>query len=256
MIVYAADDEKAALYYLERMIRRQLPDQEILTFSRASELLQAFAEKPADVVFLDIEMPGMAGIELAEELKRIKEQVNIIFVTGFSEYAMDALNIFASGYVLKPCSEEKIRAVLNNLRYPVEEKKSIFVKTFGNFEVFYHGEPVKIRSPRSKELLAILINREGVVVSRQEVAAILFEDDYSRTKQAQLSHIATHLAEDLEAAGVRDFFFADNGYRVDMSLCECDAVEYLKGNSQYKYLGEYMEQYSWGEYRKEFFEKL
>lgn len=248
MLVYAIDDEKAALYYLEEAIRECLPEEEIVTFDNPTKLLEAFKGRQADVVFCDIEMPVMNGIELAKELTKIREKLNIVFVTGFSEYAMDALNVYASGYVMKPCDVEDVKKALTRLRYPIS--KDVKVKTFGNFDVFVKGVAVKFRSPKSKELLAYLVDREGALVSRMEAAAILYEDDFSRIIQQQLSHNAKRLQEDLESSGVKGLFNIDNGYSVDLSNVDCDLVSFLKDDESVKYLGEYMEQYSWAEYRK------
>lgn len=76
-------------------------------------------ENVCDVAFLDIQMRSMTGLELAKQLKERQPNVNIIFVTGFSEYTGEAIQLHASGYIEKPVTEEKIRRELDNLRHPV-----------------------------------------------------------------------------------------------------------------------------------------
>ncbi len=250
MLIYALDDEESALYYLESAIREAMPQAEVRTFERSKALLQAFEEQPADVVFSDIEMPGLSGINLAKAIMEIRERTNIVFVTGYENYALEALNLFASGYLLKPVTAEKVRQAIENLRYEVGRVCDISLVTFGNFDVFFRGVPVTFRSPKSKELLAYLVDRNGATVTRQEAAAALFEDDYSRAVQANLSRIATRMTEDLEAAGIHGLVTVENGYRVNLAGVACDLADYLAGSTCCKYTGEYMEQYSWGEYRK------
>jgi len=255
MLIYAIDDEKAVLHYTVKALTEYFPDDEILPFLDVDEMLESFKNRPADIVFLDIEMPGYNGIELAEKLNEIKPNLNIIFVTGYDQYALEAFNVFASDYMKKPCTVEKIERAVQKLRYPIEQAKDIFIKTFGNFDVFYKGSPIHFRSELEKEMLAYLVDREGALVSRLEMGGILFEDDYSRSRQVHLSKIADRLSSDFSDVGIENFFFTDGGYHIDMSLCDCDLLEWKKGNPKYKYTGEYMEQYSFAEYRKGMFEE-
>jgi len=250
MLIYAIDDEKAVLHYTEKALKTCFPEDEIVTFADSDDFLAAFAQKPADIVFMDIEMPGVTGIEMAKQLNEIKPNLNIIFVTGYDQYALDAFDVYASDYMKKPCTPEKIQKSMTRLRYPIAAPKDLFVRTFGNFDVFYKGDPISFRSELEKEMLAYLVDREGAHVSRQEMAGILFEDDYSRSKQVHLTKIATRLSEILDKVGIKDFFFNDNGYYVDLSVCDCDLMEWKKGNEEYRFTGEYMEQYSFAEFRK------
>jgi len=250
MIIYAVDDEVVALDMLAETIAAVVPLAEIKTFSKASEVLKAARETAPDILFLDIEMPGMTGVELAKAMQEIKPDVNIIFVTGYSSYLVDAMDMFASGYVMKPVEEKKIQEQMNHLRYPVDGKKSVRIKTFGNFDIFMNDTPVKFRSPKSKELLAYLVDREGAFVSRKEAAGILYEDEYTRNVQRELSRNGSWLVQDLKKVGIVELVRNDNGYSIDLSKVDCDLVSFLNGDQSILYLGEYMEQYSWGEYRK------
>jgi len=248
MKIYVADDEKLALDFIERAIKKAAPDAEISCFLKSRELLERMEDDPCDVAFLDVEMPGISGIELAEKLKEYNERVNIIFATGYSEYMPDALRLFASGYVLKPVSEAKIKEQLANLRYKVSEKKEICAYCFGNFTIAKADTAIAFRLNKSRELLAYLIDRKGNVVSRKDAFAALFEDEpYDRNAQKNFSKIIKGLEEDLEKADCEGLFIKDeSGFRVDTGIFYCDMYEYLKGNKAL-FHGEYMEQYSWGE---------
>ena len=118
-----------------------------------------------DVAFLDIQTGGMSGLELALELKRLQPGVHIIFVTGFSQYAVDAFAMHASGYLLKPATEE---AVLRELTFLYQEREAsarVRVKTFGGFDVYVDGEPLRFGRAKSKELFAYLVDRRGSSVT-------------------------------------------------------------------------------------------
>lgn len=90
---------------------------------------------------------------------------NIVFLTGFSEYMPSAFEMHASGYVLKPFSQKKIEEVLQHRRYrfPDLSDRPVRVQCFGSFEVFVNGEAVRFKRSKSKELLAYLIDRKGIV---------------------------------------------------------------------------------------------
>jgi len=249
MRIFAIDDEEMALRVIERAIRIARPEAEIVTFTSPKELIEKVKFEHVDVIFMDINMPELSGIDLAEKVNELQKRTNIIFVTGYEEYALKAHSIFASGYVLKPIRDEEIRAQLDNLRYPVEEQKNVFAKCFGNFTLYVNEKPVFFSRTLSQELLAYLIDRQGAVVSRKEIASIIFEDQaYSRALQKYLSTIVHHLEDDLKAVRADKIFVRDaRGYFVNTGNFECDMYEYLDGNDKFPYSGEYMEQYSWGE---------
>jgi len=250
MIVYAADDEELALALLEESIIEAIPGVIPVCFRDPDELLRAAEETVPDIVFLDINMEGTDGIEVAKKLNEISNTVKIIFVTGYTEYMADAFDVYAAGYVMKPCRAKNIKPIIDRIQVPLSKPKDIVIKTFGNFEIYYKNHPISFRSKLGKEMLAYLVDREGAKVSRQEIAGILYEDDFSHSVQSSLSKIVKSISEDLEKFGIGDLFVSDGGYYVDLSMADCDFVEYLKGNPNYKFTGEYMEQYSFGEFRK------
>ena len=93
----------------------------------------------------------MNGLELAKRLKDQHGETNIVFVTGYSEYAIDAFDLHASGYLLKPATVEKVQDAMENLRIPPEtigRGKRVRIQCFGNFEIFVDGVPPADR-PRS-----------------------------------------------------------------------------------------------------------
>ena len=191
-------------------------------------------------------MPLISGINLAKKLKKINPLVNIIFVTAFDNYALDAYKLHASGYVLKPVSVEKIKKELDGLRYTLEIKptKLLQVKCFGNFEVFKDGTPIKFKYQKSKELFAYLVDREGASSNINELNAVLWEEDH----KSYLRNLIADVQETLKASGVEDVFIKrHNECFIDPNKIDCDAYEYKNGNPNAirMYRGEYMIQYEW-----------
>ena len=120
MIVIAVDDEALALKLLTDTIHKIKPEAEVYTFRdplMALKSLESGVVKP-DVIFSDIQMFDMTGIQFAHRVKVIIPHTNIVFVTGYSDYMMDAIRLHASGYLLKPVDEDQLREQFDNLLYP------------------------------------------------------------------------------------------------------------------------------------------
>lgn len=254
MHIIATDDEQGALNVLTGTVREAVPTATVHGFRNPLEALEFMKETRCEVAFLDIEMREMSGIVLARKLKEIYPKVNIVFVTGYSQYANEAFGLHASGYVYKPVTTEKILVEMDNLRNPVRWKGTeIFACTFGKFELIVNGEVASFGREKSKEMLAYLINRQGKSVSRKELAEVLFErDDYSRSTQNYLSKIIKELIAALERVGAERILKRGfNSYSVDVDEFDCDLYDYEKENATAEELnrfqGEYMSQYSWAE---------
>ena len=116
MRILCLDDEPLALKMLEAAIREAKSDAEVTAFRKQADLLEDAKQNGCDVAFLDIHMRGMNGVEVAKRLKEINPKMNIIFVTGFSDYKGDAMDMKASGYIMKPVTAEEVKAELEDLR--------------------------------------------------------------------------------------------------------------------------------------------
>lgn len=254
MHIIATDDEQGALNVLVGAIEEVVPHAEVHGFRNPLEALEFMKEIKCEVAFLDIEMREMSGIVLARNLKEIYPKINVVFVTGYSQYANEAFALRASGYVYKPVTANKILVEMENLRNPVKwEETGICVNTFGNFELLVRGEKVAFGREKSKEMLAYLVDKQGKSASRKELAAVLFEGkDYSRTTQNYLSKVVKELVAVLERVGAEKILKRGlNSYSVDVDAFSCDLYDYEKDSATpvelNRFQGEYMKQYSWAE---------
>ncbi len=249
MKIIIVDDEKHAINTLKRNLNGLVEEGNINTFDRSINALEYVKENDVDVAFLDIEMPEINGIELAKQMKKFKPKINVIFCTGYSEYMQQAISLHASGYLLKPSDKEKVKEALDNLLYPIDPiKNHFYAKTFGNFDFYVDGVPLKFSRSKSKELLAYLISLKGATANRKEISAILFEDEYNLKTQNYLTKIYKELIESLELVGAKNLVRKGyNTYWVDISLFSSDLFDYDKGEPQAinSYNGEFMSQYEW-----------
>ena len=216
-------------------------------------MLASVEKNKPDIVWLDIEMPGMDGLEMASEIKKQSPNTNIVFVTGFSHYAVDAFGMHASGYVMKPANEEKLIKEIDNLRRPIVKRDDslLTVQCFGNFEVFGPEGILKFSRSLGKEAFAYLIDRRGAGCTVGEICSVLWEDRQADKRlKSQCRVIMAALRSDLEKAGAGDVLVKNwNIWGVDTTKIRCDYYDLLKGDSEAvnSFRGEYMSQYSWAE---------
>lgn len=211
-----------------------------------------------DIAFLDIRMPGKTGIDLARAIKIIKPDINIIIVTAYADYALEALRLYVSGYILKPFKDKDIKEALDNLRKPLGDtpprsSKPVRAQCFGNFELFFNNKPISFSRQKEKELLAYLICLNGSSASRGEICAYLFEDEDSEKKNNEyLKKIIYTLRKDLSRLGIENLIIhSRNSYSVNTDMIECDYYDYLLNRSEKSaqdiYRAGFMNQYSWAE---------
>ena len=246
MKIILVDDEELQLMRLESACKKVLPDATYFSYTNPITVIEKNKDNKFDLAFLDIEMPGINGIQLAKKLKKINPLMKVIFVTAFNEYALEAFKIHASGYIMKPVNEAKIKEEIDELSHPIELKptKKIQIKCFGNFEVFYNGEPLKFSYKKSKEAFAYLVDREGSAINVNELNAVLWEEDHP----SYLRNLIADIQNTLKSIGAEDVFVKRyNECYIDVTKVDCDAYEYKKDNPNAvrMYRGEYMIQYSW-----------
>ena len=251
MRAICVDDEMLITDYVVSLCRSMPPLREAEGFTHGRDALRWLKDHDADLALLDIDMPDMNGLALAAEIKKLRPNMAIIFLTGFSEYAVDAFELHASGYLLKPVNKDKLAA---EIAYALSGKRKepeghIIARTFGNFDLFVDGELVTFRQAKCKELLAYLIDRQGGSVTRAEAFSILWGDRlYDRSMQKQFDVIIRSMRNTLEEHGIGDILEMKKGaLRIRPELISCDAWRFFSGDADAvnAYRGEYMSAYSW-----------
>ena len=250
MKAICVDDEPLAVEYTLKQCE-QLPEiDEAKGFTDAQQALDWLQDHPADLALLDINMPRIDGITLAARIKEMYPKMIVLFLTAYREYALDAYAVHAAGYLLKPVSLAKLAAEVEyacGVRAPVP--KHIMVKTFGSFDVFVDGKPVSFKLAKSKEILAVLVDKQGFGVSRPELCATIWEDQlYDRRMQKHLDVYIRSLRDTLRKYGAQAILQMERGIlRVDPNSFDCDVYRFYSGDSEAvnAYHGEYMSAYFW-----------
>ena len=253
MITLSIDDKLPAAKETVSIMRSIDPNGTHIAEKNPEKALELAEEMRPDIVWLDIEMAGKNGLDVAAKIKTLSPFTNIVFVTGYQEYALDAVQMHVSGFLLKPVTKEKLLNEIVNLRRPVfrEKNAALQVQCFGNFEVFHEGNPVHFARRMSKELFAYLIDRRGAGCTTSELCAVLWEDRPADTGlKSQCRNLIRTLRASLQSVGAGDVIVKGwSTIGVDCDKVDCDYYDYLRGDiyTINAFRGEYMTQYSWAE---------
>lgn len=247
------DDENIAAEYIARLICEVDKKGEVITSNNPIQALELAMQSNFDVCFIDIQMPGLNGVEFAEQIKKRYPKTNFIFVTGYLDYMGEAFKLDASDYLIKPTNVSQIRHALENLRYSVpvsssRKKARIQITCFGNFEVLVDGKPVKFKFDKTKELLAYLVHRKGARCTSKEIIAALWEEDGHDSYYRMLKKDLQDVFKQLKCG---EIIYSERGQigMAHLDWIECDYFQWLYDSVEGRkmYHGEYMAQYSWAE---------
>lgn len=261
MRILVVDDEKLILESMLEELKKVFPEAEITGQTEIKDTLEYLnglveEKENLDYAFLDIRLRGMTGIELAKLVKEKQPDTKIVFCTAYSEYACEAYQIHALGYLLKPVEADNIIETLDVMdkEWRMTENtlpKDIRVQTFGNFEVFVDEKPMLFEREKAKELMAYLVDRRGAAATTGEIAGILWEEKPNVKSTLNQAHtIISSLKKSLRLAGIGDVLLKTwNHLAIDASKVKCDVYDFYIGDTTAvnSYRGEYMSNYSWAE---------
>ncbi|MBQ1658656.1 MAG: response regulator [Clostridia bacterium] len=178
MISVTIDDNQAILDLMKYIMNKIDPEGSHFFACSAHEGLMMIESKRADVVFLDIEMPEMSGEEAAYILRRHYGNIDIICITGHSEYAMLGHKIHCSSFITKPFDEHDIFEALKWVRVPVKiDENVIKVRCSEHFAVFANGEPFNFSKRLTIEIFAYLIYKQGAFATNGELVGVFWDGD-------------------------------------------------------------------------------
>ena len=192
------------------------------------------------------------------------EKYTELLRTGEAEFSYFDYQSETERKIKAICSEKEPNANSSRyvMLYPVEgaseavkqtlpENRTVSIRTFGYFDVFVGDTPIAFRNKKSKELLALLVDRKGGYVTSEEAISFLWEDEPANTLTlSRYRKVALRLKSTLEEYGITDIVEAVDGKRrIVMEKVECDLYNYLSGKEEYSQLfkGSYLTNYSWGE---------
>jgi len=235
--VIAVDDEQNALNRFERLIAQDNRLQLIGTFTDPTEALAFAKTNHIDIAFLDIEMPKLTGLELAECLLDCNPYTEIVFVTAYNQYALEAFRAHATGYLLKPLSREDFTAQIDIMEKKLTKEHKVqddrlYVNCLGSFSICKNadsGENVRFRTSKAEELLAFLIHSEGRPRSKDMILDNLWPDADIDKAANNFRVTCTYIRGTLADLGYLDVLVRDHDdYSINVSKINCDYIDFRK----------------------------
>ena len=209
-------------------------------------LLEYIENNNIDIVFLDINMPIINGIDLAKKLMEKKSDIKIVFISGYEQDEKKIKEDFGNnliGFYHKPYEVEDLNKLLS--KYSGEIKKEIKIRCFGQFNIFINNKPVYFESKKSKEILAILIDSKGGFVSMDKIISLIWPNvNFDHGKTLYKDNVY-RLRRTLKKYGINDIMeYGRAQLAINTKNIYCDYWNYLN-NGDSIFLGDYMTEYDW-----------
>ena len=198
------DDEAPARSELRFLLEETGRVESITEASSAREAVEKLMEAKAEVIFLDISMPKTSGMQLAEALHKLKNPPAIVFVTAYSEYALDAFGVNAVDYLMKPVESDRLELALDKVEARAPK-----------------AEPAAPQSHSSVERIPVVKSGRKVLVPIDQIRYIEAKDDYSCIYTDNDRFLSTiSLAKLEEKLAPHGFFRVHRGYIVNLEFVE------------------------------------
>ena len=223
MIALCVDDEPIMLKLLQKAVEASPDIDAVATFEKAGDALAWAETHHFDVAFLDIELHGTSGMEIARRLREKSPYLPIIFCTGYSEYALDAMRLHADGYLSKPIHAEDVQNELDRLNGKSRTKPLLYISDNRMTFKDKNGEVFEFRRGRTYDLMRILVEANGAPLTKEEIYDKLFGtvSGFLEKNSNYFSKLAGDLSATLALHGAGEVLIkAANRYALDMERIE------------------------------------
>lgn len=254
MDTIVVDDELLSMEQFEEECRGIAEINVVGKFDNPHDALDFAVKNRVDFALLDVEMPGMNGLELGQKLKELHPDIIMIYVTGHTKYVVDVMKIKADYCIMKPYDENDIKDAIERAKLlSKRQEKKLRVQMLGRFDVFLDDKALPFPNKKSKELLALCLDHKGGIVSMEEATDKLWPDRPYDEKVKRLYRKAVSCVQEVfREAGISDFFVSQRGSCcVSVEDIDCDYYAYLKNPDKNDDMLEngYLFDYEWGEER-------
>lgn len=232
--VMLIDDEENALNIMELFLA---DFKEITIVGKYQNPLKALADikqNPVDAVFLDVEMPGINGLQLAKEILELERDIEILFVTVYSMFAVHAFEIQSLDYILKPLLKERFikavqRLIIKKSNFDPFKPRLLAMQCFNRFELHSeHGEKsvTKWKTYKVKELCAYLVHHDGMSVTTDTILEDVWHTTSYDKARANLYTCIHHLRRVFDDLGYPDILVQEGkGYHLQTQYLQIDLIE-------------------------------
>lgn len=221
MIALCIDDEPIMLALLKEAVAASPDIEEVYAFEEEADALAWAQTHSFDVAFLDIELHDMTGTEVARRLRKNAPYLPVIFCTGYAEYALEAVQLHADGYLLKPIAAEDVQKELDRILGKAHANALLFVSENGLVLKDKNGRPVTFSRSRTIELLGFLLDARGEPQTAEELCESLFGSTpgFWEKDRNYFFHLLSDLKTTLAACGAEEVLVKTaQGYGLRMDL--------------------------------------
>lgn len=187
MKILIVDDEKPARDELHYLLKKEKDIQTILEAENGMKALRILEKQEMDLILLDIQMPGMTGLEMARQLMALPVYPQIIFVTAYDQFALEAFDVNALDYLLKPIETERLERALNRVRNRMLNRKEGSELEAAVLKVLKSSDKQKKNRFRK-----ITVYKDGrfIPLDFEQILMLTAEEKYSRiyTEQSDYSY--------------------------------------------------------------------
>ena len=203
--ILVVDDERSNVAEIADMIKKTGISAEVVVSMNPEEVLDLAKKTEFDAAFLDIQMPVINGLELAERLLTVQPQVQVVFVTAYNHYATEAFELHALDYLLKPVRFERLQKALDTIVAEKEQTASALgmvcldlkVKLLQELELYCEGHLIKWNRQKTRELFCFLFLKKGKKVHKESICDVLWPELDTKRGLANLQVTMHRLKKDL-----------------------------------------------------------
>jgi len=237
MKVILVDDEKSMLLIMKKMILK-VPGVEIVgAFQNSAEAYKYIKENRVDIAFIDINMPDESGLDFARRTMSEFKKLDIVFLTSHREYALEAFDVHAIDYIVKPVSKERleytIKRIIERYIYALPDSYEgdsvkLSVYCLGRLDIRCLDQGiVRLNSSKSLELLAYLLLNKGEFVSKWRVLEDVFRGMPPQNAETYLNTAIYRLRKALEHHEMKAAVISFNeAYRIDIKDIYLDFIDF------------------------------
>ncbi len=237
MNVIIIDDDEPMLMIMQKMLSGILDIEVVGCFQSPHAAYTYILKNKVDMAFVDIVMPEESGIDFVNRVLTYNEDIAIFFLTAHKEYALEAFEVHAFDYLVKPVSRPKLvdtiqsakkRLVFLHNQIETKDKSKLVVKCFGNMEVKdSSGQTVRFTSSKSSELMAYLILKKGRLVSKWSIMEDIFPGMAPQNAETYLNTTVYKLRKALEPHGMRNAVIStEESYKIDLADIWVDVIDF------------------------------
>lgn len=250
MKVILVDDERLALIGLQKSLEKEVSGIEIIaTYMNPTEAMAGIVEHRPDVVFLDIHMPEMDGMDLGRQIQAATPGTEIIFVTSYDQYAVHAFELQALDYVMKPIQKDRLKRTVSRVREKLSSKREQQSKDtsvpliccFNQIQFKLPGKDIQVvkwRTSKAQELFAYLLHHRNQTIHRSVLLEMLWPELEEDKTVHQLYTAMYHVRQTLKACGMDMITIQSGhleaGYRLVLGEAQLDSEQWEQEIRQWK----------------------